>query len=156
MKLMPIIHAFILSYRSKNYGISLWYRKTETGRLLGSFGCRGNIFHLPDGSSWAQIGHYPCSSETGNGSTPSYTTWYWWNVKMKKRVFLVHCTCRACGKWMHHIHLYHKINCRVCLNKWHFKGIIYVHIHVRSKKNILPYYMIVSVILCIHAFCWFD
>lgn len=74
----------------------------------------------------------------------------------KLSVFLVHCTCRACGKWMHHIHLYHKINCRVCLNKWHFKGIIYMHIHVRSKKNILPYYMIVSVILCIHAFCWFD
>lgn len=85
MKLMSISNAFILSYRSKNYGISLWYRETETGRLLGSFGCRGNIFHLPDGSSWAQIGHYACSSETGNGSTPSYTTWYWWNVKMKKR-----------------------------------------------------------------------
>lgn len=122
MKLMSISHAFILSYSSKNYGISLWYRKTETGRLLGSFGCRGNIFHLPDGSSWAQIGHYACSSETGNGSTPSYTTWYWWNVKMKKRrtmeweklsVFriLVHCTSRACGKCMHHI----SQNCRACL-----------------------------------------
>lgn len=122
MKLMSISHAFILSYRSKNYGISLWYRETETGRLLGCFGCRGNIFHLPDGSSWAQIGHYACSSETGNGSTPSYTTWYWWNVKMKKRrtmeweklsVFriLVHCTSRACEKWMHHI----SQNCRACL-----------------------------------------
>lgn len=124
MKLMSISHAFILSYRSKNYGISLWYRKTETGRLLGSFGCRGNIFHLPDGSSWAQIGHYACSSETGNGSTPSYTTWYWWNVKIKKRrtiegeklsVFriLVHCTCRACVKWMHHTCI--SQNCRACL-----------------------------------------